>query len=859
MAVPEQTPYIEHTGNGVTTSFSLGFQCESKDHLIVLVDEIEPPIATWSLTGGNVVFTTAPAAGKKITLQRNTPFNRNAEYQSFNNSFRPQTVNIDFDRIWWKLQELGVADWLMKLYVDRLHQQQEQKIKDLKGYVDDRDDELRVYLMEEIRKQGVALDQLDDYYNYLMQRLAQIAVDKGWDASFVADASGLNQQQINNFNLTPFHFGAIGDGASHKLSERYSTLAQAKAVYPHAVSLDDEIDWCAVQALFDYVRYEQPIYLKYKIDISGTFMITRSLQYKPNVRGQGILRTIDGDFVGLCDNLDTSTRGVIEINTAGVQFTGVISIDAKRKADYGIWVSDGGNFPSGEYGINFGIKLGRCFIDNARIFNITFNEASMFSTLDFYRGQGGGQSYDTTVSNIVYNAGNGVSNGSTLNIDILPNITDVNLPIFIDYNGRVSTVDIIDTATKTITVSPALKTGGAAPNLKATIFYGGGIKTSGSDSAGILINQMSTVVDTIGLCHTAMYPCHINYFCSEFTKIAIFSGGLVGGVHIDTAYFEGDRWQYIQKTNGADFSGTTRIDYATGVEISKHDVIQWGRDPVTAKVIYGAGIRGYQLYQKGLHHLQRKSPSNEIPNGYSLDFNTPFETKSELANNLSVNFVAINEYYNEKFGYDTQSLVITGTGNNGAPTTVTFKPPVGYTLNGGSSDVVFSNFNAAAHFTAKLVVASKNIIISCNSLASLNLSVTGAIPPQYTDAAQLPVNTFYYFDVGSRTGLPSPSTAASAGNIKTYYSYGGGGTAHLKTQRVEFPEIHEVWERLYYSSTDIYFAWKLISHGIKKGTTAQRPSNPQLGMRYYDTTLLASGKPIEFNGVNWIDMTGTIV
>lgn len=198
MAVPEQTPYIEHTGNGVTTSFSLGFQCESKDHLIVLVDEIEPPIATWSLSGGNVVFTTAPAAGKKITLQRNTPFNRTAEYQSFNNSFRPQTVNVDFDRIWLKLQELGVADWLMKLYVDRLHQQQEQKINDLKGYVDDRDDELRAYLLEEIRKQGVALDQLDDYYNYLMQRLAQIAVDRGWMAEFVIDASGKTQQDIND-------------------------------------------------------------------------------------------------------------------------------------------------------------------------------------------------------------------------------------------------------------------------------------------------------------------------------------------------------------------------------------------------------------------------------------------------------------------------------------------------------------------------------------------------------------------------------------------------------------------------------------------------------------------------------------
>lgn len=190
MAVPEQTPYIEHIGNGVTTSFALEFQCESKDHLIVLVDEIEPPIATWSLTGGNVVFTIAPAAGKKITIQRNTPFGRTTDYQSYNNSFRPPAVNKDFDWIWLKLQELGVADWILGARIDAL-----------KNYVDRKDDELKAYLMEEIRKQGVALDQLDEYYNYLMQRLAQIAVDKGWDASFVVDKNGRNQQEINDDNL----------------------------------------------------------------------------------------------------------------------------------------------------------------------------------------------------------------------------------------------------------------------------------------------------------------------------------------------------------------------------------------------------------------------------------------------------------------------------------------------------------------------------------------------------------------------------------------------------------------------------------------------------------------------------------
>lgn len=216
MAVPEQTPYIEHTGNGATTSFALKFQCESKDHLIVLVDEIEPPIETWSLTGGNVVFTTAPAAGKKITLQRNTPFSRTTDYQSYNNSFRPPAVNKDFDWIWLKLQELGVADWILGARIDAL-----------KNYVDRKDDELKAYLMEEIRKQGVALDQLEDYYNRLMQKLAEIALEGGWTDSVVATWSGRTQEQKNK-EFVSLHDYCKCDGTDETTNFK-AAIAAAKA------------------------------------------------------------------------------------------------------------------------------------------------------------------------------------------------------------------------------------------------------------------------------------------------------------------------------------------------------------------------------------------------------------------------------------------------------------------------------------------------------------------------------------------------------------------------------------------------------------------------------------------------------
>ncbi|EXE75028.1 hypothetical protein J587_0272 [Acinetobacter baumannii 144107] len=187
MAVPEQTPFIEYTANGTTTVYPLTFDCDKSEYLIVSLDGEEAPVGSWSLTGGSITFNSAPANGVLITIERNTPFRRTTEYQSYNNSFRPSAVNKDFDLIWWKLQELGVADWILS-----------NRINDLRAYVDDKDDELRNYLLNAIQEQGVALDQLEEYYSYLMQQLAQVAIDRGWAASFIVSADGSTQQQVND-------------------------------------------------------------------------------------------------------------------------------------------------------------------------------------------------------------------------------------------------------------------------------------------------------------------------------------------------------------------------------------------------------------------------------------------------------------------------------------------------------------------------------------------------------------------------------------------------------------------------------------------------------------------------------------
>lgn len=71
-------------------------------------------------------------------------------------------------------------------------------------------------------------------------------------ANNLSDLGNLAEAQANlglaiGATANILNYGAIGDGESHPLSERYATLAEAQVVYSFADSLTNEIDWCAIQ------------------------------------------------------------------------------------------------------------------------------------------------------------------------------------------------------------------------------------------------------------------------------------------------------------------------------------------------------------------------------------------------------------------------------------------------------------------------------------------------------------------------------------------------------------------------------------------------------------------------------------
>lgn len=95
-------------------------------------------------------------------------------------------------------------------------------------------------------------------------------------------------------------FGAVGDGTSHPLSEFYATLAEAQAVYPHAIALTDEIDWAAFQAALNTTART--------IVLNGEYVLNR-----------GNTRSIDTVLSG-SGSLDySSSSAVLVISGAAVQ------------------------------------------------------------------------------------------------------------------------------------------------------------------------------------------------------------------------------------------------------------------------------------------------------------------------------------------------------------------------------------------------------------------------------------------------------------------------------------------------------------------------------------------------------------
>lgn len=312
MTVENQFPYQSFTANGSQTNFALGFYVDDKNHFEVKKNDQAVSKNDYSYNPGSnsIVFNTTPKSGDVIEVKRDTATERATTYATYNNTFRPETLNKDIDRVWLKLQELGVVDWILdnkidslraytdyqdqqlktdinnlksysdaqdqllktdisnlKAYSDQRDQEIQNSISNLRNYADNKDQQLQAnidglkqysdvqdeyvkqYLLAKIREQGVAIDQLNSYYEYIFRRIAEIATEKGWDASLVVDGSKTQHQLNNEFKnakttiVTPLDFNAPNNGVDDDLPAVRAAIAYLESIGGGTLNMKSNVRW----------------------------------------------------------------------------------------------------------------------------------------------------------------------------------------------------------------------------------------------------------------------------------------------------------------------------------------------------------------------------------------------------------------------------------------------------------------------------------------------------------------------------------------------------------------------------------------------------------------------------------------
>lgn len=116
MAVTEQTPYITHNANGVTTVFAFPFLVlDAADLDVEVLDAaLAPVVISYTVSGvdnplgGSVTFSSAPPNLGTVSLRRVSQLARATNYATLGD-LKAETVNKDFDRLWLALQEVDAS------------------------------------------------------------------------------------------------------------------------------------------------------------------------------------------------------------------------------------------------------------------------------------------------------------------------------------------------------------------------------------------------------------------------------------------------------------------------------------------------------------------------------------------------------------------------------------------------------------------------------------------------------------------------------------------------------------------------------------------------------------------------------
>jgi hypothetical protein len=531
-------------------------------------------------------------------------------------------------------------------------------------------------------------------------------------ANFTYNATGAvsrtTQSKIQE-RVTPFDFGAVGDGVTNDTA-----------------ALDAFNTW-----VFSSVR-------SVFADFSGNFAYAGTFQPGPtsapssngvryNVGGNlRIVQLTSGTFETIKPrNLDTTVwQGSL---TAQGYATDATNHFSSRTCAIGISFI---NCPQmrvtgGLFAFNFWLH-GVAFQSAGNGTSTGTNDQASFGTVRaYYCGSGLSVSGYSLTANWSTPVNNGTTNSSaqttTITVDALPDSTIETYcsvgfqPIGVVIAGQFYYVQSWVRASNTINIYPWIdNTSFSAGSGTLRWVFGSAVALWGSDSGIVAFDHITAVDCGIGISSSALYGPRINSANLSSNGIGITIGYGTAASHIgfsgDAVYTESNDFDLVViAARGANFrnylTGSYTIDPAkcfalaprlTGGTIVQGELAtgQSGGDSVIGGMVLAANGR--------LYWPHKRSIGNEASNITFREQGRPPRILTQHLDSQTVTLSVVGAgEYNRLFGYDGATLRFVGSGTNGAPTgTFTFTPPTGGTVNGGSvnASATFTGFFGPADF-----------------------------------------------------------------------------------------------------------------------------------------------------------------
>lgn len=819
MSVLNQIPESNYIGNGTTKTFAANFEYASDSDVFVTVNGIAPEIGQATFANGVFTFTAAPANGAAIRVYRSTPVERDTEYDNHDNVFRPRVVNIDFDRIWLVLQEylmnLGITNQVIaKEIADRIlaDQQIMQHIAtqisnvttdyitrdlELKDDYIQRDQINRNALELQISATNNALsteanerksnddsiitdyilrdETLRNYIDQTLGALLDLPDFQGIEAQFVKDASGENQQDINDYNGAKWRNKAGGYALNSRVMLDNGDIVRSTVA---GNTVDPNVDmtgWEFADAALNSQKLKRE-----NVSVWDFFTKSELATYKAAPTVFNAYRPIKEffDYIAANDVRVAYCSGEFYVATGLVLGTGNVrtklivgnatfralnAIDIVLNINAGqdfTWLGMITTFGTGGAGSNsynsrtcrVGVQISSPGVNSARNkytaitannfkeFGVFVNGVGSLSSLGYIRtsncGSGkttAGYSLTADFSNPVRSGGAGsISQLVTLDVTQLPppelaSAGGRDLPLHAIINGKPHYVYNIDREANKIGIFPWLPPDQVSGSL--IYMFGGGVCVNGGDSSVLGIEMIDAVNCGAAFVTGALYAPVVERIVSQVNGAAVVLGqnpvsAMLGG-SIGTLYCEVNNFDLIRVTRS-----TLSFNILNTVAFDHNKVaFSCATALTTGNYADFDNLSGINIFDKGVL-LQYQRSNGSRATGRTFSVTSPNNRDyiyyaGGLTTNLTID--PPNDNYANMYGIYKRRVVVYGSGAGSKPSVVNFDlaDSVNYTINSaGSTTASYTSFDGFAVFEIIYRSDTKRFFISQVSNKNTSATVT---------------------------------------------------------------------------------------------------------------------------------------